>query len=46
METARVAGGDELHKLRVGPFPDRESADRVAERMRASGFPDAWIVAP
>jgi cell division septation protein DedD len=46
VETVQVAGGDELHKLRVGPFPDRESADRVAERMRAAGFPDAWIVAP
>ena len=46
VETSRVAGGNELLKLRVGPFPDRESADRVAERMRDSGFPDAWIVAP
>jgi cell division septation protein DedD len=46
VESARVAGGNELHKLRIGPFPDRESADRVAQRMRASGFPDAWIVAP
>jgi cell division septation protein DedD len=46
VETARVAGGSVLHKLRIGPFPDRESADRVVERMRVSGFPDAWIVAP
>ena len=44
--TARVAGGNVLYKLRVGPFPDRDSADRVARRMRASGYPDAWVVTP
>jgi cell division septation protein DedD len=43
---AEVAGGTRLHKLRVGPFPDRESADRVVQRMRTNGFPDAWVVAP
>jgi len=41
-----VAGGNELLKLRVGPFPDRESADRVVQRMRAAGYPDAWVVVP
>jgi cell division septation protein DedD len=41
-----VAGGNQLHKLRVGPFPDRGSADRVVRRMRGSGFPDAWVVVP
>lgn len=44
--TSRVAGGKVLHKLRVGPFPDRDSADRVVRRMRSSGFSDAWIVVP
>ena len=44
--TTQVAGGGVLYKLRVGPFPDRESADRVMGRMRVSGFPDAWIVVP
>jgi len=44
--TTQVAGGSVLYKLRVGPFPDRDSADRVMARMRVSGFPDAWIVAP
>ena len=43
---ARTAGGNVLYKLRVGPFPDRTSADRVSERMRAAGFPDAWVVTP
>ena len=39
-------GGNELLKLRVGPFPDRPSADRVANRMKASGYSDAWVVVP
>jgi cell division septation protein DedD len=43
---SEVAGGNVLHKLRVGPFPDRESADRVLKRVRAAGFPDAWVVVP
>jgi cell division septation protein DedD len=43
---SEVAGGNELIKLRVGPFPDRASADRVLQRMRAADFPDAWVVVP
>ena len=43
---AKVAGGNELIKLRVGPFPDRASADRVLQRMRTADFPDAWVVVP
>jgi cell division septation protein DedD len=43
---AVVAGGNELIKLRVGPFPDRASADRVLQRMRSADFPDAWVVVP
>jgi cell division septation protein DedD len=41
-----VVGGNQLLKLRVGPFPDRDSADRVLKRLRAAGFPDAWVVVP
>jgi cell division septation protein DedD len=44
--TTRESDGNELHKLRVGPFPDRDSAERVAKRMQASGFSGAWVVAP
>jgi cell division septation protein DedD len=44
--SSEVAGGGELHKLRVGPFPDRASADRVVKRMRSADFPDAWVVIP
>jgi len=44
--TIKDADGGELYKLRIGPFPDRNSADRVAQRMSAEGFPDAWVVAP
>ena len=42
----RVAGGGILLKLRIGPFPDHESAERVMRRMQAAGFPDAWVVRP
>jgi cell division septation protein DedD len=44
--TEEAGGGNELLKLRVGSFPDRASAEQVAKRMKASGFPDAWVVAP
>ena len=44
--SSEVAGGNVLYKVRVGPFPDRESADRVVRRMAESGFPDAWVVSP
>ena len=43
---AEVAGGNELLKLRVGPFPNLASADRVLQRMRAADFSDAWVVVP
>jgi len=42
--TEPTVGGGTLYKLRIGPFPDRASAGRVAQRMQASGFPDAWVV--
>lgn len=41
-----VAGGGILLKLRIGPFPDHASAERVMRRMQAGGFPDAWVVQP
>jgi len=44
--TVQDAGAGVLFKLRIGPFPDRSSADRVAQRMSSAGFPDAWVVAP
>jgi cell division septation protein DedD len=44
--TVQDAGAPILYKLRLGPFPDRSSADRVAQRMSAAGFPDAWVVVP
>jgi len=44
--TVQDAGSPTLYKLRLGPFPDRASADRVAQRMSAAGFPDAWVVSP
>ena len=44
--TVQDPGSPTLYKLRLGPFPDRGSADRVAQRMSAAGFPDAWVVIP
>lgn len=44
--TVQDPGAPTLYKLRLGPFPDRSSADRVAQRMSAAGFPDSWVVAP
>lgn len=41
-----TAEGTVLYKVRIGPFPDRASAERVTRRMQASGFPDAWVVTP
>ena len=44
--SVRNSGSATLFKLRVGPFPDRPSADRVAQRLQVAGFPDSWVVAP
>ena len=44
--TVQNPGSGALYKLRIGPFPDRPSADRVSQRMSAAGFPDSWVVAP
>jgi cell division protein FtsN len=34
------------YRIRVGPFPDGESAGRVAARLRAQGFGGAFVVKP
>ncbi len=39
------AGGGKF-RVRVGPFPDVESAGRVAARLRAEGFGGAFVVKP
>ncbi len=39
-----VPTGDGKYRVRLGPFPDRESADRVLARLHADGFPDAFVV--
>jgi len=44
--TVQNPGATALYKLRIGPFLDRPSADRVSQRMSAAGFPDSWVVAP
>ena len=44
--TVENPGSTALYKLRIGPFIDRASADRVSQRMSAAGFPDSWVVSP
>jgi cell division septation protein DedD len=44
--TIQNPGSPALYKLRIGPFIDRTSAERVSQRMSAAGFPDSWVVAP
>jgi cell division protein FtsN len=39
------AGGGKF-RVRVGPFPDGESAGRVTARLRAEGFSGAFVVKP
>ncbi|MGE5236977.1 MAG: SPOR domain-containing protein, partial [Acidobacteriota bacterium] len=34
------------YRVRLGPFPDQESARRVEARLKAEGFPDAFVVKP
>ena len=37
-----MAGTGGKYRVRLGPFPDQESAGRVVARLHASGFPDAF----
>ncbi|MBZ5589220.1 MAG: SPOR domain-containing protein [Acidobacteriia bacterium] len=38
--------GGGKYRVRVGPFPDGESAGRVMARLRAEGFSGAYVVKP
>lgn len=37
------ATGKKLHRVRVGPVPDRAAADRLAARLKARGLPVAVV---
>jgi len=37
-----LAGTSGKYRVRLGPFPDQDSAARVAARLQESGFPDAF----
>lgn len=37
-------GPDGRYRVRLGPFPDEESAGRIIARVRTQGFPDAFMV--
>ena len=39
-----VQPGEGKYRVRVGPFPDVESAGRVAARLRAEGFGGSFVV--
>lgn len=39
-----LRAADGRYRVRVGPFPDDESASRVLARLRAQGLPDAFLV--
>ena len=39
-------GEDGKYRVRVGPLPDIESAQRVAARLRTNGFAGAFVVKP
>lgn len=44
---ARVErGADGLSRVRLGPFADEAAARAVLERVRAAGYPAAWLVRP
>jgi rare lipoprotein A len=44
---ARVErGADGLNRVRLGPFADEAAARAVLERVRAAGYPGAWLVRP
>lgn len=39
-----LRAADGRFRVRVGPFPDDESASRVLARLRTQGLPDAFLV--
>ncbi|MDR1647099.1 MAG: septal ring lytic transglycosylase RlpA family protein [Zoogloeaceae bacterium] len=43
----RVASSDNLHRLQLGPYADRPSAERIAQRIQSElGFSPAIVIAP
>lgn len=42
--SVRLAGQPPLHVVSVGPFARHEDAQREAERLKASGFRDAFVL--
>jgi DedD protein len=44
-ETIKAADGSDRHRVRIGPFETRESAEQVRDRAKAQGY-DAIVVSP
>ncbi len=42
--TCHVTPEQGLHKVRVGDFRTREEADAALKKIRAAGYPEAWVV--
>lgn len=42
MQTVREGQGA-LYKVKIGGYPEREDASKVAEELKRNGFPGAWI---
>jgi cell division septation protein DedD len=41
---ARYKSAGKIYKVYLGNFPDRASADSALQKVRAQGYPDAWLV--
>jgi cell division septation protein DedD len=44
IDTAHGADGRPQYKVRIGSYPDRAPAEKLAERVRAEEKVGAWIV--
>jgi cell division septation protein DedD len=43
--TAEPVGGRTMYRVRVGPYPDRSTADREAEKLKREFKLDTWVTA-
>lgn len=42
--TLAYNGSDNLYRVRIGPIPSIEEADRIAEKISGNGYPDPHVV--
>jgi cell division protein FtsN len=41
-----LVGGAPLYRVRIGPFPDRSTADAAARRLAARGYASVLVTDP